>query len=81
MIVLIWMVLFWGVPMLIAHRLGASKGRPLAVLWAVFLGWLGVLIVALLGPGMGVRSKQCPECLGVIPQAATRCRHCGAAQP
>ena len=39
----------WILPILICHSIGAGKNRS-GTLWGVFLGWLGVPIVALLTP-------------------------------
>lgn len=33
----------------------------------------------LLNPSKAVRTKQCPECLEIIPEAAIRCKSCGVA--
>jgi hypothetical protein len=45
--------IFAVVPIFVAHRLGKSKGRANAWLWGFLLGWIGVLIVALLSSKAG----------------------------
>ena len=39
----------WGLPIVIGQMIGGPKGR-MGWLWGLLLGWIGVLIVALLGP-------------------------------
>jgi len=41
--------LFWAVPIALANRIALGKGRRHGWLWGFVLGWIGVLIVALLG--------------------------------
>ena len=48
--VLVLLLVFWVlVPTLVAQHIGAEKGR-MGWAWGFFLGWFGVLIVAILGP-------------------------------
>lgn len=49
LIVLFWLGLFWGLPIYVGHRIGSKKGRA-GWAWGLFLGWIGVIIVACLGP-------------------------------
>ena len=41
------LALFWGLPIAIAKGIGDRRGRN-GWVWALFLGWIGVLIVVLL---------------------------------
>ncbi len=41
-------LIFWVLPIWIAQMIGGPKGRA-GWAWGLILGWLGVLIVALLG--------------------------------
>ena len=60
---------------LVGGLLGKSRGRTAAgALFGAFLGPIGWLITVLL-PAEG---RKCPECLGVVPDGARRCKHCGA---
>ena len=45
---LLFVIVVWVAPVFVAAWLGGRKGRSLAWLWGRLLGWLGVLIVALL---------------------------------
>ena len=45
--ILIFAAIFWLIPIFVAHAIGKSKHRA-GVLYGLFLGWLGVIIVALL---------------------------------
>src|SRR5262245_1572506 len=46
---LVFLFFVWGLPILICYRLGQSRNRA-GWPWGLFLGWLGVLIVALMRP-------------------------------
>lgn len=48
--VLIVIVLFVALPIWASQRIGSRNGRHSAWVWGLLLGWLGVLIVAILGP-------------------------------
>lgn len=73
---LIWIVILWIVPVFVGHAIGKSKGRA-GLLYGLFLGWLGVIIVAILPP---VRSsathRECPHCKETMRIDATVCPHC-----
>ena len=49
-------MLFWGGAIFVAHKIGEPKGRA-GWAWGVFLGWIGVIIVACLGPSNGAQHK------------------------
>jgi hypothetical protein len=42
-------IVFWLIPILIAHAIGKPKHRA-GALYGIFLGWVGVIAVALLPP-------------------------------
>jgi hypothetical protein len=44
---LIFATIFWILPIYVAHQIGVSKHRA-GWAWGLILGWLGVIIVALL---------------------------------
>jgi hypothetical protein len=46
-VVLFVLGIFWFLPIYVAHQIGAPKHRA-GFAWGLFLGWLGVLVVALL---------------------------------
>jgi uncharacterized protein UPF0547 len=48
-LVLIFIGVFWIAPIFVARSIGKSKGRTMSWLWGFFLGWIGVLIVAVQG--------------------------------
>ena len=71
--VLTYFVVFGAVGLLI----GQHKGRALAGLfWAMILGPIGWLIIAL-GPNFNEqKSKPCPHCGLVLPVNQKECNHC-----
>jgi hypothetical protein len=74
---LIFALLVWVLPISVAHSIGKPKNRE-GFLYGLLLGWLGVLIVALLPARHDRRKeKQCPDCLGFALNEARACRHCG----
>lgn len=57
--------------------IGKAKGDEKAgALLGLLLGPLGWLVGLFF---IKDRSRKCPDCLGSVPDAATKCRHCGAA--
>lgn len=59
-----------GIGALIGNRRGqVANGFALGALLGP-VGWLITILLPEAGP-------KCPECLGVIPRAARRCKHCG----
>ena len=60
---------------IIGAAIGSTKQNAgMGLILGMFLGPIGWLIVLLL-PGHG---RKCPECLGEVPQGASRCKHCGS---
>lgn len=53
-IVFIGMMLFVVAPMYFADLITTKKGRGYGWLWGLLLGWIGVLVVALLSPKSSV---------------------------
>ena len=59
---------------LIGYSIGKPKGRSVdGILLGLFLGPIGVLIIAVLRP----LGKKCPYCGGILNKGATVCCHCG----
>jgi hypothetical protein len=50
---LVGVVILWIVPIFVGHAIGKSKNRH-GGWWGFFLGWLGVIIVAVLPPRPGM---------------------------
>jgi len=74
---LVLIALLWLVPFCLCLELGRSKGRPEAYAYGIMLGWVGVLVLALLparGPGRGRR--ECPHCKEGMRADAAVCPHC-----
>jgi uncharacterized membrane protein YeaQ/YmgE (transglycosylase-associated protein family) len=49
MTALIVILIVWVLPIYVAHQIGTPKNRQ-GFWWGVFLGWIGVIVVALLPP-------------------------------
>lgn len=73
--ILVLVVVVWVIPILVARSIGNAKNRE-GLLWGLLLGWIGVVIVALL-PAV-VRAR-CPACQEPIQEQATICPHCRSA--
>jgi hypothetical protein len=75
--VLILIAVLWVLPIFIAGSIGKSKGRQGAA-YGILLGWVGVLIVAVLPPGAdrSGRTGECPFCKERMRSDATVCPHC-----
>ena len=74
---LIWLIV-WGLAILVGHKIGEPKGRQ-GWAWGLLLGWIGVVIVACLGPATDTEHKSfrlSREGTAVAPAEAT-----GAAAP
>lgn len=74
--------IIWLLPLYVGHQVGKPKGRA-GFLWAFFLGWIGVLIVAVLpptrfAPGDATAHlyRDCPHCKEPMRRDASVCPHC-----
>lgn len=77
MTTLVLIVLLWVVPFCVCLEQGRAKARPEGYAYGIMLGWVGVLVLALLpakGPGRGQR--ECPYCKEGMRVDATVCPHC-----
>jgi len=68
-------VVLWIVPIFVARAQGRSKNRT-GWLYGFFLGWIGVLILALLGPLADPSYGECPYCRESVRFDASVCPHC-----
>jgi predicted RNA-binding Zn-ribbon protein involved in translation (DUF1610 family) len=68
-------VILWVVPIFVARSQGRAKNRS-GIAYGFFLGWLGVLILALLSPLPSAERRECPHCLEEMHAEATVCPHC-----
>jgi hypothetical protein len=85
LIIMIVVVAWILVPTGVGYYIGAEKGRE-GALWGFFLGWFGVLIVAILGPSPEKEKRlaeqqssiyrECPHCKEQMRRDATVCPHC-----
>lgn len=69
---LVVIALLWIVPIFVGLSIGRAKSRA-GWAYGLLLGWIGVLILALLPRRVMWR---CPHCREAIQQGATRCPHC-----
>jgi hypothetical protein len=69
-------VIFWIVPMFVAHSQGKAKHRW-GFGYGLFLGWIGVFILAVL-PALVDKSVygECPWCKEDMRLDASVCPHC-----
>ena len=84
-------IILWILPIWVGHRIGKPKGRA-GGLWGFFLGWIGVIIVALLPPTISAPAlrkrvtappladmpltRECPHCKEPMSRDAAVCPHC-----
>ncbi len=84
MATLMVIILLWITPLTLAGWVGSQKGRQgLGLTLGVLLGWLGLLIIALIPPTAEGRRAEalrhgfaCPFCQEPVRQGATVCPHC-----
>jgi hypothetical protein len=73
-------IILWVVPIFVTVSMGRAKNRE-GWAYGVFLGWLGVIILALLPPLAFAsdvhETKRCPDCDEAIRENANVCRFCG----
>jgi hypothetical protein len=68
-------IIFWVVPIFVAVSQGRAKDRA-GLAYGLFLGWVGVIILAFLPPRDGDRFRACPYCRERVRAEATACPHC-----
>lgn len=74
----------WIVPIFVAHAIGKPKQRS-GFLYGFFLGWIGVIILALLPASSRVTTgasgqyRECPHCKEKMRRDASVCPHCRTA--
>jgi hypothetical protein len=79
----VFLAIFWIAPIFVGHVIGKPKGRA-GWAWGLLLGWLGVIIVALLSPKRDIASevqsarmyRECPFCKERMRRDASVCPHC-----
>lgn len=70
---LIYFIVFGAIGMLIGQR----RGRPMAgLVWAMLLGPIGWLLMALLPSAGATKATACPHCGGALPLMQAKCNHC-----
>ncbi len=80
---LVFFAIFWIAPIFVGHAIGKPKLRA-GWAWGLFLGWLGVIIVALLSPARDIAAevqaarmlRECPSCREQMRRDASVCPHC-----
>ena len=71
----IWLIILWVIPIPIAISQGRAKDRA-GLAYGLFLGWIGVIILAFLPPRKGDKFVECPFCKESIRRDAVVCAHC-----
>jgi hypothetical protein len=68
----------WLLMGVVGCALGSCRQRAFdGFILGVLLGPIGWVLILLLDH----RGRKCPACLGVVPQQARRCQHCGDELP
>jgi hypothetical protein len=70
-----WAIVLWVIPIFVAIPQGRAKDRA-GLAYGLFLGWIGVVILAFLPPRMGDRFVECPFCKERVRRDARVCAHC-----
>jgi hypothetical protein len=72
----IFALVLWVLPIFVAHSQGKAKNRA-GVAYGLFLGWLGVIILALLPRRIDSSVYgECPWCKEDMRLDASACPHC-----
>ncbi len=76
-VVVLLVLVLWVVPIFVGAAIGKPKRRSGAV-YGLLLGWLGVVILAVLPPAAdrSGRTGECPFCKERMRSDATVCPHC-----
>jgi hypothetical protein len=70
-----WVIVLWIIPIFVAVSQGRAKDRA-GLAYGLFLGWIGVIILAFLPPRKGDKFVECPFCKESIRRDALVCAHC-----
>jgi Na+/melibiose symporter-like transporter len=68
-------IIFFIIPIFVAVAQGRAKDRA-GLAYGIFLGWIGVIILAFLPPRRGDKYVECPFCKESIRRDALVCTHC-----
>jgi hypothetical protein len=72
-------IVLWVIPIFVAASMGKARNRS-GVAYGILLGWLGVIIVALLPPRTNDVGpdfyRECPFCKEEMRRDASVCPHC-----
>lgn len=74
---LVIVAILWVIPIFVAYSIGRPKGR-MGIAYGLLLGWVGVIILALLPPVRNAAAgyRPCPFCKEQIRRDATVCPFC-----
>ena len=83
-VMILMLLVFWVAPIWVATSIGKSRGRQLlGFLLGIVLGWIGVIIIAVLEPTAEFRREMdlkdgfpCPFCMEPVRTGASVCPHC-----
>ncbi len=83
-LMILFVLILWVAPIWAAASLGKSRGRlGLGLLLGIVLGWIGVLLIAVLGQTPEAQRAAllkegfpCPFCQEPVRNGATVCPHC-----
>jgi hypothetical protein len=73
--VLVGAIVLWIIPIFVAVSQGRAKDRA-GLAYGLFLGWIGVIILAFLPTREGDRFRECPHCREKMRRDASVCPHC-----
>jgi hypothetical protein len=73
--VFVAVIVFWIIPIFVAVSQGRTKDRA-GLAYGIFLGWIGVIVLAFLPPRKGDKFVECRFCKEPIRRDATVCAHC-----
>lgn len=83
MSLLVGAIILWIVPIFVAHSIGKPKRRE-GGYYGLLLGWIGVLVIAILpplAPKGGSSHRECPFCKEPMRVDASVCPHCRHESP